>query len=337
MWRADRQSYYVKYRDERGRWRRVAVGSDLEEALREHRRLRGEPLDEPAFDELAERWLEDLKLRAKPSTVRNGKYKLRILKRFFGGRALPDLGPSDYQAYLASRTREVRPASVNSDQRVLKAILRRGRELGFYEKLPFRIKMLREPRAEPKTYTARELRRVLGKAKETDDKVYAFLLIARGTGARYSEILWLQWCDLDLKTGRVHIRPKEGWSPKSHAARTVYLPEEVLPELRKYKMRQLRSGAHDWVFTPDKGRKGERLTTIAKRQRKVFKAARVWKRGKPLSHGIRHSTASELAVEHGVDVETLRDILGHSTITVTQIYMHTGEEAKKRAASKLRI
>ncbi len=291
----------------------------------------------PTFDDLAERWLADVELRAKPKSVADSRQKLRTLRRFFGGRRLADLELADYQGFLRVRRDEVRPASVNADQRLLKAILRHGLELELYDRLPFKIRMLKEAKTGPKTYTPVEIRRLLRTAKRRDEKVFAFLLIARGTAARRDEILWLQWGDIDLNTGRVEIRPKEEWSPKSYSARTVYLPEAALPELREFKMRQRRSGDSDWVFTPDKGRGGQRLTTIAKRLRRVFKAAGVWERGKPLAHGIRHTTASELAVEHGVDVETLREILGHSSIIVTEIYMHSGEEAKRRAVAKLRM
>jgi len=51
-------------------------------------------------------------------------------------------------------------------------------------------------------------------------------------------------------------------------------------------------------------------------------------------HDLRHTFASRL-VEKGVDVETVRDLLGHHCITITQRYTHSNDERKRRAVELL--
>ena len=51
-------------------------------------------------------------------------------------------------------------------------------------------------------------------------------------------------------------------------------------------------------------------------------------------HDLRHTFASRL-VEKGVDIETVRDLLGHYSITVTQRYTHSNDDRKKKAVELL--
>ena len=51
-------------------------------------------------------------------------------------------------------------------------------------------------------------------------------------------------------------------------------------------------------------------------------------------HDLRHTFATRLA-EKGIDVETIRDLLGHSSITTTQRYMHSRDERKREAVRLL--
>ena len=51
-------------------------------------------------------------------------------------------------------------------------------------------------------------------------------------------------------------------------------------------------------------------------------------------HDLRHTFASRL-LERGADIETVRSLLGHFSITMTQRYVHSRDEAKKRAVELL--
>lgn len=186
--------------------------------------------------------------------------------------------------------------------------------------------------------------------KELD--VEAFIRIAASTGLRMDEILHLRWEDVDFRDTRIDVRAKTwserryersagryverscSWSPKSHQERSVWVEnEELFSFLRSYRVRQKRHADGDWVF---QGREpGLRLTTIVKLLRSVFQWAGLYEKGK-LAHTFRHSVATAL-LESGVDLETVRDWLGHQQITTTALYLHASDQRKKRAAKQLRL
>ena len=51
-------------------------------------------------------------------------------------------------------------------------------------------------------------------------------------------------------------------------------------------------------------------------------------------HTLRHTSASRL-VDRGVDIVTVQQLLGHSTVTVTMRYTHTNLDSKRAAVAKL--
>lgn len=61
-------------------------------------------------------------------------------------------------------------------------------------------------------------------------------------------------------------------------------------------------------------------------------AAALW----VLFHLARHSFAS-LLLENGVDIYTIKDLMGHTNVRTTQIYTHIVNEKKEKAANTLHI
>jgi integrase/recombinase XerD len=95
-------------------------------------------------------------------------------------------------------------------------------------------------------------------------------------------------------------------------------------------MSRRRSSDTDWVF---QGRRaGERWASPLKAIREAFQAAGIYEKGK-LTHAIRHTVATRM-LQQGVDLETVRDVLGHADLTTTARYLHVVDE-RKRAAAEL--
>jgi integrase/recombinase XerD len=95
-------------------------------------------------------------------------------------------------------------------------------------------------------------------------------------------------------------------------------------------MKQRRCTDVDWVF---QGRQpGERWVSPLKAIRKAFQTAGIYEKGK-LTHAVRHTVATRM-LQQGVDLETVRDVLGHADVTTTARYLHVVDE-KKRAAAGL--
>ncbi len=70
------------------------------------------------------------------------------------------------------------------------------------------------------------------------------------------------------------------------------------------------------------------------RFRALFQATGLYDPELDTLHRLRHTFASDLA-GNGTDLETLRDLLGRHSVTVTEIYLHTGMERKRAAVESL--
>jgi site-specific recombinase XerD len=66
------------------------------------------------------------------------------------------------------------------------------------------------------------------------------------------------------------------------------------------------------------------------------RARLVGRAGEGTLHLIRHSVATQLLQER-VDLETVREILGHSLLSTTALYIHSTSEAKREAARRLEL
>ena len=148
------------------------------------------------------------------------------------------------------------------------------------------------------------------------------VLVSMNTGLRRGELLGLTWENVDLGRRTVTV---EGYGAKSGQTRHVPLNAEALAELRRWKETQEPEGA---VF---KGREGAGLTHTKRSWAAVLDAAKIenfrW-------HDLRHHFASRLVMA-GIDLNTVRELLGHGDITMTLRYAHLAPEHKHAAVAAL--
>ncbi|MGB3542183.1 MAG: site-specific integrase [Rubrivirga sp.] len=141
-------------------------------------------------------------------------------------------------------------------------------------------------------------------------------------GLRVSEVCNLQWEDVDLERATLTVRNRDGFTTKSGKERTLPLPDRPLEVLeRVYKQSR---NAQRYVFR----------VSPASRQLTRHYLSRRFKRYARLAglsedvcfHTTRHTCASWLA-ERGCAVEAIRLYLGHSSVRVTERYMHLSPSA----------
>jgi integrase/recombinase XerD len=84
-----------------------------------------------------------------------------------------------------------------------------------------------------------------------------------------------------------------------------------------------------WMFI---SKQGGRLTTVQKLMRRLFNEAGISSRG-VLMHGLRKGAATSM-LRGGADLETVRTVLGHSSVLVTQAYLQTDDDALLAAADR---
>jgi integrase len=181
------------------------------------------------------------------------------------------------------------------------------------------------------------------------DPLYSAFMVVAYAGLRRGEVCALRWADIDFATGRIEITQQlvqYGWEAdiqdetKTHAGdRVVIAVQPVLKALakqRKKQQAQQAAAGEKWtktglVFTTDTGapihpsQLTDALREIARRV------------GLPpvRLHDLRHGTATH-ALSAGVDMKTVSEMLGHSSITITaDTYTSVADELKRAAADKI--
>ncbi|MGM9666783.1 MAG: tyrosine-type recombinase/integrase, partial [Eubacteriales bacterium] len=189
---------------------------------------------------------------------------------------------------------------------------------------------------EMQVLTQDEIQRFLIQAHE--EGYYEFFLLELTTGMRRGEILGLQWRDVNLDTGELHIRRqvvKKGAQtliskPKTKSSmRTILLPPgmvEILAELKK-------TATCDWVFpSPVKEGEPRNPDSLYGRFQKILQRAQC---KKVRFHDLRHTFAT-MALENGMDIKTLSAMIGHiSAETTLNIYSHITDTMQRQAAVRI--
>lgn len=188
----------------------------------------------------------------------------------------------------------------------------------------------REERLRVKRDSFNKWRRDRGYREYTDLRAVRFadflkplVIVSLNTGIRRGEAFDLTWPDVDLGHGMITIQRA---AAKSGKARHIPLNDAALDTLTAWRDQ---SGDQGLVFKSPRG--GGRLYSIKKAWAEVLGEAGIagfrW-------HDLRHTFASKL-VQAGVDLNTVRELLGHSDIKMTLRYAHLSPESKRAAVSKL--
>ncbi len=155
------------------------------------------------------------------------------------------------------------------------------------------------------------------------DHLIPLVTLARYTGLRRGELFQLQWRDVDLVAALLTVR---GAGAKSGKTRVLPLNLPVVTMLRQWRPAQPEATAYVFPSTD-----GGPLSDLKTSFLKVLKAAQI-----PdfRFHDLRHDFASKLVMA-GVDLNTVRELLGHANITMTLRYAHLAPEHKAAAVAKL--
>ena len=186
----------------------------------------------------------------------------------------------------------------------------------------------KQPQRLPRTMKAEDVAALLNKIPATTPlelRDRALFELAYGCGLRAEELvdLDLQSIDFDAETVRV-----EG---KGGKTRFVPAGEPALRSVTRYLERgrpALASADDDPALLLSKS--GRRLSTSDVRRRLKVWARHATQQGAVHPHALRHSFATHL-LEGGADLRAIQELLGHSSISTTQVYTRV-ESARLRAA-----
>lgn len=283
------------------------------------------------FEELVDKYKSYAKNNKK--TWETELCKVRKIEQYFKGKRLKDITPSiieEYKNYRKNsrtyRGTTTNTATVNRDLAMIKkmfSIAVNNKWIDENPALNCRVPMFQENN---------EIIRYLTDEQEVMlllccDKEYAYLkpivLTAIHTGMRFGEIMNLTWKrNIDMKNRYIRITKEMA---KSKKQRIIPLSSVLFEELLRLK----------------ENCDGEYLFPNPKTGKPYADIRRAWATVKSRAgidpefrfHDLRHHTATKL-MDKNVNVSVIKDILGHSSLLITQKYAHA-KDTTKRAAMEL--
>ncbi|MBF0371489.1 MAG: tyrosine-type recombinase/integrase, partial [Magnetococcales bacterium] len=227
------------------------------------------------------------------------------------------------------------PASVKRKLATLKVFFRWLEENGHIEENPFHKfrPTITIPKRLPRNLTPDELRRLLGSSRgpllrfsssrfpKITLQLATELLFT--TGIRVGELCSILLTDMDLASGNIAIKGK------GNRERLVFLEDpEIVGFMERYiPLRQFTAPTTPHLLVTVKGKP---VTPDYIRRHLHAYAKEVGIERKITPHMLRHSAATQL-LENGVDIRHVQKLLGHSSITTTEIYTHVSDNSLRNA------
>ena len=291
-------------------------------------------------------WLENY-IRPSVKVRTYERYKLIIqqhIKDKIGGIELDDLSPLILQQFITSLLQKgnkktgkgLSANSVNAVISVIQSSLKTAHLLGLAKE--YTANKLKRPKFKEKPVECftlaeqKQIEQAILNGKK--DKLYGIILCLY-SGLRIGELIALQWNDIDLTKGILTISKschdgKDGLiidEPKTATSRRIIpLPKQLLPILRSVKKRSDSSSVVSANGSTVSVRSYQRSFEL------LLKKLKIPHKG---FHSLRHTFATR-ALECGMDVKTLSEILGHKNPIVTlNRYAHSLMEHKADMMNRL--
>ena len=161
---------------------------------------------------------------------------------------------------------------------------------------------------------------------EFADHLRPMVIVSLNTGIRWGSLVHLQWDDVDLINQSLTIRAE---TAKSEKQLIIPLNKTAMETFRQWKKEMPDTDPKDLVFPSPVN--GGVLDNVSKAWNGVLKRAEIenfrW-------HDMRHTFASNLVMS-GVDLNTVRELLGHADLKMTLRYAHLAPRVKMSAVEML--
>lgn len=302
-------------------------------------------VEEKRIKDITELWKEEKKLYVKRSTY--AAYQLLISNHItpaFG--ELKEVSEEAVQKFVLKKLNDgLSEKTIKDILIVLKMILKFGVKNKYLEFIQIDIKFpTKQQVKEIEVLTRVDQKKLMNHLKENFTFKNLGLLICLNTGLRIGEICALQWKNIDVENGVIHVR---------HTLQRIYILDEKIrrtellldtpktanslrdipmsTELLKI-IKPIKKVVNDdyYVISND-------ICSIEPRTYRNYYVRLMKKIDVPVIkfHGLRHSFATR-CVESNNDYKTISVILGHSNISTTlNLYVHPNNEQKKKCINKM--
>jgi len=325
----NKETWYIDYYAD-GKRVREAVGSKTAAkgalATRQADILRGEyrfkKEKKIRFEDFAKNYLEYAKVN-KRSWLRD-ESSLKNLIPFFKDMVLSKINPQHIEDYKrmrldveTMRKRKTKPATINRELSCLKHMFTIAARFEKFEgKNPVKeTKLFQERQYIMKILNEEESKKLIN---TSSGFLQTLIIVALNTGMRKGELLNLRWTDIDFNEDYIYIK-----QTKSNVPRKVPMNSMVKNALAGMKKKS------DFIFAGKKPKM--HITDVYVWFKDACREAGI---NDLRFHDLRH-TAATFMVMRGIDLVTVKEILGHSDIKMTMRYAHPTPENKRRAVAVL--
>lgn len=318
------KDWFIDYYFE-GRRRREKIGPNRKLAetvlakrkleIAENRFLDKKKCSQVSFRELSELYLEYSKAN-KRSWVRD-TVSIKALMTDFNSLNITEIDSLKIEQYKQKRLKTVAPATVNRELACLKNLFNKGIEWGKCGTNPVKsVKLLRENNARLRYLTLEEGKRLF---QNSSKHLKPIVMLALQTGMRKSEILYLKWDDIDFDQKLIFVR-----NSKNGEAREIPINSKVANFLKDLKFKS------PYVFCNKDGRP---YGSVRKSFARALKKSGI---DDFRFHDLRHTFASHLVMQ-GVDLVTVKELLGHKSLRMTLRYAHLSPGHRRDAIERLKF
>ncbi len=331
--------WWVSYTDPSGqRVRRSTGTTDRKEAAALEAKWKLETFRVQQWEAQPTRSFEELMvgyLKATANEKRSAnkdRERTRHLRAHFAGRILGDLSAKDVRAYIAFRKQAgISSSTINRELALFSAAINYAvREWDWEIPNVVRGRKLKEPEGRVRWLNEAEVEQLLDAAgrERNSSHLPDFIRLALHTGCRRDELLRLEWERVDFSNGLILL---DGRHTKSGKRRSVPINATARQALLNRKdFREMHCPQSPWVFC---NRRGCRIASV----RRSFMTACARAGIKDFRiHDLRHTCAAWL-VTRGVPLTEVRELLGHSTVRMTERYAHLAPENVRVAVARLDV
>jgi integrase len=322
--------YFIYYRQPNGKKTRKSTGTKFKsEALKFlsefEKKLKLESDKGPSFtmNQLKVKYLGMIEVTHTRQSWRHSRHSLEKFIEVVGGDfQVRDVNKSIAETFILN-TYQRSKWGASLQLRHLKAVFNRAIDWGYINVNVFKGIKLKIPVNNPVFINKKELELIV--SKEGNHILASLYRFAFYSGMRLSEIVNLEWEDVDLKNKLIQVKNKDGFTTKSKRERVIPISKPLKKILKSVKS----NGSY--VFS--KNGEGFNPTYASRAFKKCVRALEL--DDKIHFHTLRHSFASALA-SRGVNLYVIQKLLGHSNITTTQIYSHLRTEDLVKAINELK-
>ena len=327
------------------RVRQTITGSNLQGAKEIEAKLKSELVSGEYYDRrqvkvvfeqfVREKYLPYAKENKKEKTYKLEKTFFRLwINPVIGKKTLNNISPFDIEKVKKEMTKSDKsPRTIEYALAVIRQAFNKAIEWGVYNGVnpATKVKKPKKDNRRVRFLTREEAEKLLDTLKKHSTQVYEMAYLSLYTGMRFGEIANLTWQDIDFQNDIINIK-----DPKNNTGRVAYITQELKDMLIGKRKREKPKNLSELIFK-DKG--GNKLIGVSKTyDRSVNKIGLndgiTDPRDKVVFHTLRHTFASWLAI-NGTPIYTIKELMGHKSLAMTERYSHLIPDIKREAVEGL--